>query len=329
MEYTATKDLGFKETFDKWNGKFLTEESYDEVVTSKGVDADIIKIYKPHASLGEKPLLAAIVKGHVKNEIEIKDTLFSMDDVSTMRANAAGPIDPEEMKKKGLIEGVHYKLRTPNSYYPLKKNGKFNRIAEANAIHSVLIGYKRGRFTGMIGASGWMEKKSNQPKWEILKRIAPLNESALKKAAPDVWRMQRTFADNHIESKYHIGGAPITALSANRYSTEGTAKMSAHVDGKDLEFGLTTMCVFRIGDYKGAYLTFPRYGIAVDADDGDVIIADSNELHGVTPISGNGVRLSCVAYCDEHVATMGIAGKSENPIGPHNKDKHGSLDSFL
>jgi len=329
MEYTATKDLGFKETFDKWNGKFLTEESYDEVVTSKGVDADIIKIYKPHASLGEKPLLAAIVKGHVKNEIEIKDTLFSIDDVSTMRANAAGPIDPEEMKKKGLIEGVHYKLRTPNSYYPLKKNGKFNRIAEANAIHSVLIGYKRGRFTGMIGASGWMEKKSNQPKWEILKRIAPLNESALKKAAPDVWRMQRTFADNHIESKYHIGGAPITALSANRYSTEGTAKMSAHVDGKDLEFGLTTMCVFRIGDYKGAYLTFPRYGIAVDADDGDVIIADSNELHGVTPISGNGVRLSCVAYCDEHVATMGIAGKSENPIGPHNKDKHGSLDSFL
>jgi len=329
MEYTATKDLGFKETFEKWNGKFLTEDSYDEVVTSKGVDADIIKIYKPHASLGEKPLLAAIVKGHVKNEIEIKDTLFSIDDVSTMRANAAGPIDHEEMKKKGLIEGVHYKLRTPNSYYPLKKNGKFNRIAEANAIHSVLIGYKRGRFTGMIGASGWMEKQKNQPKWEILKRIAPLNESALKKAAPDVWRMQRTFADNHIESKYHIGGAPITALSANRYSTEGTAKMSAHVDGKDLEFGLTTMCVFRIGDYKGAYLTFPRYGIAVDADDGDVIIADSNELHGVTPISGNGVRLSCVAYCDEHVATMGIAGKSENPIGPHNKDKHGSLDEFL
>lgn len=329
MEYIATKDLGFKPTFEKWNGKFLDETSYDEVITSKGADADVIKIYKPHASLGEKPLLAAIVKGHVKNELDIKDTLFSIDDVSTMRANAAGPIDHEEMKKKGLIEGVHYKLRTPNSYYPLKKNGKFNRIAEANAIHSVLIGYKRGRFTGMIGPSGWMEKKSNQPKWEILQRIAPLNESALKIAAPDVWRMQRTFADNHIESKYHIGGAPITALSANRYSTEGTAKMSAHVDGKDLEFGLTTMCVFRIGDYKGAYLTFPRYGIAVDADDGDVIIADSNELHGVTPISGNGVRLSCVAYCDEHVATMGIAGKSENPIGPHNKDKHGSLESFL
>ena len=105
--------------------------------------------------------------------------------------------------------------------------------------------------------------------------------------------------------------------------------MSAHVDGKDLEFGMTTMSVFRVGDYDGAYLCFPRYGVAIDADDGDVVIADSNELHGVTPISGNGVRLSCVAYCDEHVATKGYTGKSENPIYSHNKDKHGSLDSFL
>ena len=313
MEFITKVDHGQKETFDKWNGKFLDETSYDTVVHSRGSGSDIIKVYKPHASLGERPLLAYIVRGHMKDRLDIKDTLFSIDDVSTMRANAGKPIDHEEMKKKGLIEGVHYKLRTPNSYYPLKKNGKFNRIAEANAIHSVLIGYKRGRFTGMI-ISGWMEKKSNKHKWEILQQIAPLNESALQKICPDVWRMQRTFADNYIESKYHIE-APITNLSANRYSTEGTAKMSAHVDGKDLEFGMTTMCVFRVGDYDGAYLCFPRYGVAIDVDDGDVVIADSNELHGVTPISGNGVRLSCVAYCDEHVATKGIAGKSENPIG--------------
>ena len=33
MKYiTANKDLGKKETFDTWNGKFLDESSYDEVV---------------------------------------------------------------------------------------------------------------------------------------------------------------------------------------------------------------------------------------------------------------------------------------------------------
>tara|TARA_A100001388_G_C28742252_1_gene487508 strand:- start:350 stop:1348 length:999 start_codon:yes stop_codon:yes gene_type:complete len=332
MEFVAEKDLGYKETHEKFNGKWLDESDYDTLVSSIGVNEKVIKVSKPVASIdGDRPPLAYIVKGEYTGDMyqQIKDTLFSIDDVSTMRANAAGPIDHEEMKKKGLIEGVHYKLRTPNSYYPLKKNGKFNRIAESNAIHSVLIGYKRGRFTGMIKPSGWMEKKSNQEKWEVLQNIAPLNEGALKVAAPDIWRRQRAFADNYIESKYHIGGAPITALSANRYSSEGTAKMSAHVDGKDLEFGMTTMCVFRIGDFEGANLCFPRYGLAIEADDGDVLIADSNELHGVTPIRGNGVRLSCVAYCDEHVATMGIGGKSENPIGPHNKDKHGSLDGFF
>ena len=332
MEFVAEKDLGYKETHEQFNGKWLDESDYDTLISSIGVNEKVIKVSKPVASIdGDRPPLAYIVKGEYTGDMyqNIKDTLFSIDDVSTMRANAAGPIDHEEMKKKGLIEGVHYKLRTPNSYYPLKKNGKFNRIAESNAIHSVLIGYKRGRFTGMIKPSGWMEKKSNQEKWEVLQNIAPLNEGALNVAAPDIWRRQRAFADNYIESKYHIGGAPITALSANRYSSEGTAKMSAHVDGKDLEFGMTTMCVFRIGDFEGANLCFPRYGLAIEADDGDVLIADSNELHGVTPIRGNGVRLSCVAYCDEHVATMGIGGKSENPIGPHNKDKHGSLDGFF
>ena len=215
MEFVAKVDHGFKETFDKWNGKFLKEDSYDEVISSIGVKEDIIKISKPVAAIdGDSPPLAYIVKNAYtgKDYQDIKDTLFSIDDVSTMRANASGPIDHEEMKKKGLIEGVHYKLRTPNSYYPLKKNGKFNRIAEANAIHSVLIGYKRGRFTGMINPSGWMKKKSNQEKWEVLQRIAPLNEAALKKASPSVWRQQRAFADNYIESKYHIGGAPILSL---------------------------------------------------------------------------------------------------------------------
>jgi hypothetical protein len=333
MEYTTTTDLGFKDTFKKWNGKYLTEDSYDTVISSIEYDGDVIKIYKPHGTLMGKTLLACIVKKAYKGKVyqTVKDTLFSIDDTSTMRANAAGPIDHDAMKAKGLIEGKDYVLRTPNSYYPLKKNGEFNRIAEANEIHSVLIGYKRGRFTGMIKASGWMQKKSNSKKLEALSQIANVNEEALKNAVPEVYNLQKTFADNCIDKKYHIGGSPMTALSANKYSTGGTTKMSAHLDGKDLEFGMTTMCVFRIGEFDGAYLCFPRYGIAIEADDGDVLIADSNELHGVTPITGEGVRLSCVAYCDEHVATMGEAGKTEKPIGPHagNYEEKGTLGDFL
>ena len=54
MEFTATKDLGFKETFKKWNGKYLTEDSYDTVISSIGVEDDTIKIYRDF--FGQKPL---------------------------------------------------------------------------------------------------------------------------------------------------------------------------------------------------------------------------------------------------------------------------------
>ena len=29
----------------------------------------------------------------------------------------------------------------------------------------------------------------------------------------------------------------------------------------------------------------------------------------IIPISGNGIRLSCVAYCDDGIATLGVKGK--------------------
>ena len=79
----------------------------------------------------------------------------------------------------------------------------------------------------------------------------------------------------------------------------------------------------------GGYLTFPRYGIAIDAPDNSVIIADSNEVHGVTPIEGSGQRFTCVAYCDNRLATKGVAGKSERKIGRFAKNETGNLSEFL
>ena len=327
MEFTANYDLGFKEAWNKWNGRWLDETAYDQVISSIGVKEDIIKVYKPFGSIDEKPLLAVVVKGVYTGEVynEVKDSLFSIDDLTTMRANASGPIDHEEMKKKGLIEGKDYKLRTPNSYYVRTKSGGWGMIAYAAEIHSVMIGYKRGRFTGAIDVSGWT--KDNPEKFEILKEIAVYNEKAFDKANSIVYNKQRKFAEEYIQSEHRIG--IFTTLSANRYHAGQSAKMSAHIDSGDTEFGMTSMCVFRQGDYQGAYLLFPRYGIGIDAPDNSVLIADSREVHGVTSIRGNGERFSCVAYCDNRLATIGNAGKSERLIGKYAKKHSGNLEEFI
>ena len=183
----------------------------------------------------------------------------------------------EEMKKKGLIEGEHYKLRTPNSYFVRTKSGKWGMIAYANEIHSVMIGYKRGRFTGGIDASGWT--KDHPKEFETLKNISKYNERSFAAANASVYQKQKTFAETSIKPEHRIG--IFTTLSANRYHSGQSTKMAAHVDSGDTEFGMTTMCVFRQGDFSGAYLTFPRYGIAIDAPDNSVVIADSREIHGV------------------------------------------------
>ena len=235
-----------------------------------------------------------------------------------MRANCAGPIDPVEMKKKGLIEGEHYKLRTPNSYHTRTKSGGWGMIAYANEINSVMVGAKRGRFTGALNIS-------NEKMWDRLKELSVYHERAMEKANPEIYQRQSKFAEETIEEKYRHG--MITTLSANRYSAMQSKAMSIHSDGKDVEY--TTMCCFRQGEYTGAYLSFPRWGVGLDLPDNSVCIADSQSLHGVTPIYGAGQRFTTVAYTDRSCATIGNMGKSERLIGKYAKKESGSLEEFL
>ena len=322
MKYINLKtDLGKKETLDKWKGKFPDDTSYEQVIR---VTEDTA-IMKPVVSLDGSDVPLAYIITNAYPDDTVRDTLTSIEDTSTMRANCSGPIDKEDMKKKGLIEGEHYKLRTPNSYHVKTKTGGWGMIAYANEIHSVMIGYKRGRFTGAIDSSGWT--KDNAEKFEILKDISKYNELAFAKANNDIYTKQKTFAESYVKPEHRMG--IFSTYSANRYHSGQSTKMSFHVDSGDTEMGLTSMCVFRQGDYDGAFLTFPRYNIAIDAPDNSVVIADSLEVHGVTEITGNGERFSCVAYMDNRLATIGTAGKSEKLIGKYAKKTSGNLEDFI
>ena len=77
------------------------------------------------------------------------------------------------------------------------------------------------------------------------------------------------------------------------------------------------MAHFREGDYTGGYLVFPRYKLAIEFPDNCVIIGDSLQLHGVSPVYGEGTRYSCIAYCDRRLATEGELGKTIKKIGKY------------
>ena len=312
-------DYGFDSIYKKWNGKFLTDECYDQIISPTEDTA----VYKPGASLYDStPLVYIMCNIYNEDKDNILNCLKTIEDTSKMRANAAGPILDEDMKSRGIEE---YRLRTPNSYQVKTKAGKWGLIAYANEIHSVMAGWKRGRFTGKIEESGW--SKDNADKFNTIKNIQKYNEKAFEKADSKRYIAQKVFAENSILPEHRVG--IVTTFSMNRYSDLGLGSggMSCHIDSGDNEQGMTTMCHFRDGDYDGAYLTWPRYGVAINAPHNSVIIADSLELHGVTPIKGKGTRYTCVAYCDRRLATKGQLGKTEKKIGKV-KDSS-SLDEFF
>jgi ribosomal protein S20 len=310
----AQNDFGEKATFDKWNGQFYTENDLNEIVH---VTEDTA-IFRPDSTLAGQGIPIAYVITNVFPNDEIRNTLYEVEESSVMRANCSGPIVPAEMAKKGLIEGEHYKLRTSNSYHTRTKSGGWGMIAYANEINSVMIGAKRGRFTGKINIS-------NKKLWSKLQTLSQYHELAMDKADPELYERQSKFAKESIEEKFRHG--MITTLSANRYSAMQSKAMSIHSDGKDVEY--TTMCCFRQGEYTGAYLSFPRWGVGLDLPDNSVCIADSQSLHGVTPIYGAGQRFTTVAYTDRSCATIGNMGKSERLIGKFAKKESGNLEDFL
>ena len=315
MKYiTAKTDYGEKETFEKWNGKFYQESDLDQIIH---VTEDTA-VMKPDTTLdGSGVPIAYIITNAFPNDT-VRNILYGIEESSVMRANCSGPINKEEMAAKGLIEGRDYKLRSPNSYYVKTKSGKWGMIAYANEINSVMIGAKRGRFTGKINIS-------NPDKWKELKDLCYYNEEAMKKADPELHSRQRKFAEETISTEHRHG--MITTLSANRYSALQSKAMSTHSDGKDVEY--TTMCCFRQGDYEGAYLSFPRWGVGLDLPDNCVCIADSQSLHCVTDIRGSGQRFTTVAYTDRSCATLGHMGKSERLIGRFAQKESGSLEDFI
>jgi hypothetical protein len=122
---TAKTDYGEKETLKKWKGRFLDESDLDEIIH---VTEDTV-ILRPDALLEGSGAPIAYVITNAFPDDSMRDVLYGIEGSSVMRANCASRIDPVEMAAKGLIEGEHYKLRTPNSYHTRTKSPARNELS--------------------------------------------------------------------------------------------------------------------------------------------------------------------------------------------------------
>jgi len=160
--------------------------------------------------------------------------------------------------------------------------------------------------------------RKNLEKWQSLFPLFEEMSGWFKSWVPDRYAEQ-----NHVVMDTHpdwvIPNTVFTTITINNsYST------GVHTDKGDLDEGFSCLAVARRGTYRGGYLTFPEYRLAVDMQDGDLMLMDAHDWHGNTqmicrcgePLNRrcelcHAERISVVAYYRTEMKTCGSSEQEQ------------------
>lgn len=152
------------------------------------------------------------------------------------------------------------------------------------------------RLTAWTGRH-WPEYESLMPLFrEIGARFA--------EEVPDRYAVQMNEVSQTPED-WVIEGTPFTTITVNN-----TYPTGVHTDRGDLAAGFSNLTVLRRGAYSGGRLVFPEFRVAVDMQDGDLLLMDAHEWHGNTFLdlqSEDAERISIVAYYRAKMKNCGTA----------------------
>jgi hypothetical protein len=121
--------------------------------------------------------------------------------------------------------------------------------------------------------------------WEALFPALQAVADQLREHVPDRYEAQMREV-GRTQPEWVAPGTPFSTCTVNHTYATGT-----HVDKGDLDAGFSTIFCARRGDYAGGQLCFPEYRIAVDLQDGDLILMDAHQWH-------SNARIYC--QCGEH-----------------------------
>ena len=177
-----------------------------------------------------------------------------------------------------------------------KVNDWISDTSYANPVHSGIAGYfDRYPRIPYCRTTSYTSHQSNKFSTAVpfIERISELFNELI----PGRWAAQNKEVAN-LDPAFRIGNSAYTTITVNK-----TYRTAAHRDAGDLPTGFGNLSVVSNGiPYGGAYLVFPAFRAAVDVQPGDLIMMDVHEIHGNTPITGEGERISVVCYMREKMS---------------------------
>lgn len=250
---------------EKLKGKFLTENSYDTLITE---DCDG---YDLHGNLLFRYRKNAIPFETLKLGYEsFKDSI----QLTEGRGTASG-----------------------SSHKRIRKDGSVSNITVGNKVYSGNVGFMDA--SAMVHycrktafARDYFDKfQQGIPFVEFI-------DQKYKELCPVHYEKQISIARG-TNRNYRIADTSFTTVTVNR-----NFQTAVHKDSGDLPDGFGNLIVYREGNYEGAYFCLPEYRVAIDMQNCDILFADVHRFHGNTPFlncSEDYLRIAFVMYYREYM----------------------------
>lgn len=157
-------------------------------------------------------------------------------------------------------------------------SGTQERVVQRNQrrgvpVTSSIIGsFEASGYYKFCRLTSWTSKELDE-RWPSL---FPLFQAIAREFAANVpkrYEAQMRYVDQ-TPAEWLIKDTPFTTVTVNNSYATG-----AHRDQGDLDEGFSCLAVARRGIFSGGLLTFPEYRVAVDMQDGDMILMDAHEVH--------------------------------------------------
>jgi hypothetical protein len=214
----------------------------------------------------------------------------------------SGPLNEEHYPVLHGIKATSDQRRLASG----SKGYRLNNFVSSNTVRSAAIGsidnaHNNHRFP-YCRTTAWTGKYT-----EEFSSLYPLFQyigRQMERYVPERYAVQWARAEA-TDPAWRVLGTPFTTMTVNN-----TYPTGVHVDKGDLDAGFSCLAVWRRGQYSGGHLTLPEWRIAVDMQDGDLLLMDAHQWHGNTALeleSEDAERISLVLYYRTHMLACGTA----------------------
>ena len=314
--YYCETDIGF-EASREVIGRLPKDKDYDYIFDSNAIREDFIVLGPLNPIEGRRDVIGAIRKDAFKgkNRENAIETIKSVRGYTDNRRNEVPTDITQATITKWEDQGWEVRLSGDRkSYVKRKPGGAWGTFWKTEKIPSANLGWSRDKQTGLPAKSAELEKSNLE---EGFRKLNSTATSAYRYLSFDDFVKQARFVRKRI-NKANTLSAVFTTMAVNRYGSEMRG-MGYHIDQGDDDSGLTTISVFDEGHYEGGLFVLPRYRVAFRVGDGDVLVANSRQVHGVSALEGDGRRLSVVSYTKTSLAAKENLKRAYPPKSPRPK----------